>query len=86
VSLTLPAGTPDNTITAVANLSATTCVLSTANTYTDAAVKTAVDNAIAALQTKIDAAFNTVEQNILNAAKKINDDLAAERAYGVIAP
>lgn len=86
VSFTLPGGAPTNVITAVADLTATVSALSTSDTYTDAAVKAAIDGVVAALQVKINTAINAVEQNVLNLGKKINDDLAAERAYGVIAP
>ncbi|MER9883105.1 hypothetical protein [Mesorhizobium sp. M0118] len=59
------------------NLAATTITLSTTNTYTDAAVKTAVDTGLAGVTAKAETRFDAVDT-------KINALLAAMRLAGVL--
>jgi hypothetical protein len=60
------------------NLPATGAVLSTTDTYTDAAVKTAIDGAVTALRTPAEARLDAIEA-------KIDALLASLRASAILA-
>ncbi len=59
------------------NLAATTITLSTSNTYTDAAVKSAVDTGLAGVTAKAETRFDAIDT-------KVNAILAALRLAGVL--
>lgn len=62
---------------AASNLAATTITLSTSDTYTDAAVKTAVDNGLAGVTSKVETRLDAIDS-------KVNAILAALRLAGVL--
>jgi len=73
-------GAADNTVAAIPTAGAVTITLSTTNTYTDAAVKAAVDTGLASITTNINTLGTAVKNDVADLAAKVNALIAALKA------
>lgn len=78
-------GSANDALTGAEAITAPTITLSTSDTYSDAAVKTAVDAGLDDLAEAVDAEFAKVNTDLLDVQAKIGEILAALRATNVIA-